>query len=86
MHRKVPKTTAGVLLSMRLTGVARKWLESVPPERDFEETIRRFQLSTYTWSHNEMLNEFWHRRQGQECRTSLSSHIYIEEMETWPAA
>jgi len=40
--RKVPKTTATVLLRTRLNGVARKWLESVPPETDFDEMTERF--------------------------------------------
>jgi len=76
--RKVPKTTAAVLLRTRLTGVARKWLESVPPETNFDETIERFRkrFGDNGGSRNELLNEFWHRRQGPDEPVGT----YIEEM------
>jgi len=58
--RKVPKTIATVLLRNRLTGVARKWLESVPPETNFDEMIERFRkrFGDNGGSRNELLNEF----------------------------
>jgi len=76
--RKVPKTTATVLLRTRLTGVARKWLESVPPATGFDETVRRFRkrFGDNEGTRNELLNEFWHRRQGPTEPTGT----YIEEM------
>ena len=64
----VPKSTAAVLLRTRLTGVARKWLESIPPDSPFDDIIRRFRkrFGTNDTSRTEMLTEFWHRRQAQD--------------------
>jgi len=76
--RRVPKPTAAVLLRTRLTGVARKWLESIPAGTDFDEVVRRFRVrfgandgTRTTW-----LNEFWNRRQAPDEPVG----DYIEEM------
>ena len=76
--RQVPKATGLILLRNRLTGVARKWLESVPPGSDFDETVRRFRarFGDNEGARNELLNQFWHRRQGPD----EPAGTYIEEM------
>ena len=58
--RNVPKPTAVVLLRTGLTGVARKWLESIPPETTFDDIVRHFRqrFGTNDTSRTEMLTKF----------------------------
>jgi len=76
--RRVPDATASVLLRTRLTGTARKWVDSVPPNLDLHETVRRFRarFGINEAARNRMLTDFWHRRQLPTEPTSQ----YIEDM------
>lgn len=76
--RRVPKATAAVLLRTRLTGVARKWLDSLPPGLDFNEMARRFRrrFGDNEAARNELLSQFWNRKQGP----NEPVRAYIEHM------
>ena len=76
--RNVPKSTAMVLLCARLTGVARKWLEIIPPGATFDGIVRRFRqrFGTNDTSRTEMLTEFWHRRQAQKSKKFHGCLLY----------
>ena len=76
--RQVPKPTGLILLRNRLTGAARKWMQSLPASADFDDTIRRFRAR---FTHNagrrdELMDTFWNRRQGADEPVST----YIEDM------
>ena len=61
----------------RLTGAAGMWLESVPTDIGFDETIRRFRKRFVdTGRRDELLTAFWQRRQGPDEPLSTC----IEEM------
>ena len=64
--RQVPKSTGLVLLCAHLTGAARIWLESILTKIGFDEMIRRFRkhFVDNTGRRDELLTDFWHRRQG----------------------
>ena len=76
--RQVPKPTGLILLRNRLTGAARKWMQSLPASADFDDTIRRFRAR---FTHNaerrdELMDTIWNRRQGADEPVST----YIEDM------
>jgi len=78
MMPRVPEATASVLLRTRLTGTARKWVDSVPTNLDLHETGRRFRATfgINEAAHHRMLTDISHRRQLPTEPTSQ----YIEDM------
>ena len=76
--RRVPPATALLLLRSRLVGTARKWIDSLPPNLDFQETVRRFRarFGNNAATRNRIMADFWRRRQQPNEPTSQ----FIEDM------